>query len=66
MKTLLECIVVWPAAPGLMYATDRLLTETLFIQQENHTNVKAAAIYHLGHCVGGTSPSQKSNHIYKL
>jgi len=27
MKTLLKCIVVWPAeqqAPGLMYATDRL------------------------------------------
>jgi hypothetical protein len=47
MKTLLKCIVVWPAeqqAPGLMYATDRLLAETLFIQQENHTNVKAAAI----------------------
>jgi len=47
MKTLLQCIVVWPAeqqSPGLMYVTDRLLAETLFIQQENHTNVKAAAI----------------------
>ena len=44
---LLQCIVVWPAEqqpPGLMYVTDRLSGETLFIQQENHTNVKAAAI----------------------
>jgi hypothetical protein len=45
VKTLLQCIVVWPAeqqAPGLMHVTDRLLAETLFMQQENHTNVTAA------------------------